>query len=231
MKTDAVKLDKRLSAASAQVRSGVVLYDVGSDHAYLPAHLIFEGKIPFAYVCDIADGPLSRAKETVALAGITDKVKLCKADGLNGIDIVYPCDVTIAGMGGELICSIIDAKDELKNKDVRLILQPMTKQDVLRKYLGQNGFRFEKEITVEEGKYYTVIVCAYDGIIREYSPFELVFGAEGIREENQAFVNSVIDKLTVFRNVSAGKKAGGSDSSYEDEIIKQAEKLLNEREM
>lgn len=229
MKTDVIRLDKRLSAVSDQVRDGVTLYDVGSDHAYLPTYLICENKIPFAYVCDIADGPLSRAKETVSLAGVTDKVKLCKADGLNGIDIVYPCDVTIAGMGGELICSIIDAKDELKNKDVRLILQPMTKQDVLRKYLAENGFRFEKEITVEEGKYYTVIVCSYDGIKREYSPFELVFGAEGIREENQAFVNSVIDKLTVFRNVSAGKRAGGSDSSYEDEIIKQAE-MLCERE-
>jgi tRNA (adenine22-N1)-methyltransferase len=161
--------------------------------------------------------------------GITEKAALRKADGLVGIDIVYPCDVTIAGMGGELICSIIDSKPELKSDCVRLILQPMTRQETLRKYLSENGFRFEKEITVEEGKYYTVIACSYDGIKRELSPFELVFGAEGIRTEDETFAGYLKAKLSVIKNVSAGKKTGGSDSSYEDGIIKQAEKMLNER--
>ena len=231
MKTEGIKLDKRLSAVASFVREGVTLFDVGSDHAYLPAYLLTEGKIPFAYVCDIADGPLLRANQTLINAEVLEKTKLCRADGLCGIELVYPCDITIAGMGGELICSIIDAKPELKNGEVRLILQPMTKQETLREYLASNGFRTEIEITAEEGKYYTVIVCVYDGNKRELSPFELIFGKSGVRNEDESFISSVKAKLSVLKAVSDGKKQGGADASYEDEIIQQIEKMLNERGM
>ena len=229
MNTDGIKLDNRLSAVASFVRDGSTLYDVGSDHAYLPAHLLAEGKIPFAYVCDIADGPLLRGKETLVNAKVIEKTKLCRADGLNGIELVYPCDITIAGMGGELICSIIDAKPELKNGNARLILQPMTKQETLREYLASNGFRTEIEITVEEGKYYSVIVCIYDGVKRELSPFELIFGDGAVRNEDETFIRFVKAKLSVLKAVSDGKKQGGADASYEDEIIKQIEKMLSER--
>ncbi len=230
MKTDVIKLDNRLSAVASQIREGITLYDVGSDHAYLPSFLISENKISFAYVCDIADGPLKRAEQTIKAAGVQDKTKLCKADGLKGIDITYPCDVSVAGMGGELICAIIDAKPELKSPDVRLILQPMTKHEILREYLAENGFCFENELTVFEGKYYTVIVSSYDGVKRDLSPLEQLFGIDGIRTEDSVFFESVRNKLMTLKAVSDGKKAGGADASFENEIIKQTEKMLNERE-
>ena len=229
MKTDIIKLDERLKAVASFVRQDTVLYDVGSDHAYLPSHLISENRISFAYVCDIADGPLKRAYQTVISVGVQNKTKICKADGLKGIEITYPCDVSVAGMGGELICEIIDAKPELKNSQVRLILQPMTKHEILRKYLAENGFRFENELTVFEGKYYTVMVCSYDGVKRDLSPLEQLFGIDGIRSDDRVFEESVRNKLTTLKAISNGKKSGGADTSFEDEIIKQTEKMLNER--
>ena len=229
MKIEHIKLDKRLSTVASFVRKGIVLYDVGSDHAYLPALLLSDNTITYAYVCDIADGPIKRATNTVKNAGVQDKVKICKTDGLKGIDILYPCDVSVAGMGGELIAAIIDAKPQLKNHQVRLILQPMTKQEALREYLSENGFFFEKEVTVTDGKFYTVIVCGYDGVKRSLSDVELLLGKEDARTENDEFYEYARAKADILKTVCNGKIRGGADPQREKHLVYEIEKILDRR--
>ena len=58
-------------------------------------------------------------------------------------------------MGGELIIRIIRDAPWVRDRSVRLILQPMTKPEVLRAYLSSNGYEIQREITVTEGKIYT----------------------------------------------------------------------------
>ena len=53
-----ITLDKRLSAVAALVRSGSRLADIGTDHAYLPVHLVQAGVCPAAIASDIGIGPL-----------------------------------------------------------------------------------------------------------------------------------------------------------------------------
>jgi tRNA A22 N-methylase len=52
-----LKLDARLNAVSSLVRDGVTLYDIGSDHAYLPVSLLLEEKIKAgaSYTCDFRE--------------------------------------------------------------------------------------------------------------------------------------------------------------------------------
>ena len=225
-----INLDRRLSAVGALVRDGVTLYDIGSDHAYLPVSLILDGKIPFAYICDVARGPLSKAENTVKTHGVSDKCILCLSDGMKSVSVIPPCDISIAGMGGELIASIIDACPDVRHPDVRLVLQPMTKGDELRKYLSENGFEILFETTVFEGKYYTVISARYTGEKYELRPSELLLGKSGVRNENGEFFALAKNKLEVLNAIYDGKKRGGADCSYEEKLIKEITEILRNGE-
>lgn len=209
------------------IRDGVTLYDIGSDHAYLPVSLLLDGKIPFAYICDVARGPLSKAEETVKAFGVGEKCRLCLSDGMKSVDVVPPCDISIAGMGGELIASIIDACPDVKDPEIRLVLQPMTRAEELRRYLSENGFEILHENTVFEGKHYTVISCRYTGNKYELSPSELLLGRSGVRNENEAFYAMAKNKLEVLSAIYDGKKRGGADCSYEEELIKEIIEIIN----
>ncbi len=225
-----IKLDARLSAVASLVRNGVTLYDIGSDHAYLPVSLLTQNKMPFAYICDVARGPLSKAEETVKAYGVSDRSRLCLSDGMKSVEIIPPCDISIAGMGGELIASIIDACPEVRDPDVRLVLQPMTRGEELRKYLSENGFEILCENTVFEGKYYTVISCRYTGKRYELTPSELLLGRSGVRNENEVFYAMAKNKLEILRTIYDGKKRGGADCLYEEKLIDEITKILDNGE-
>ena len=61
------------------------------------------------------------------------------SDGLDNVPPEGITDVVMAGMGGELIARLLEKCPWVKN-GVNLVLQPMTKWDVLRKWLYANGF-------------------------------------------------------------------------------------------
>ena len=61
-----IELTPRLRAVADLVPEGARLADVGTDHAYLPAWLLQQGRIARAIVSDLRAGPLSRARETAA---------------------------------------------------------------------------------------------------------------------------------------------------------------------
>ncbi len=172
-----IKLTPRLYAVADFVRSGSKLADIGTDHAYLPVFLCTEGIINSAIAADIVQGPLGKARETVERYGMTDKIELVLTDGLVGIDSEQIDDIVIAGMGGELISSIILSADWLKNPRKRLILQPMSKESTLRDTLYSNGFEIKYEATVDEGRHiYTVICAEFAGKIYLPTDAELLLG-------------------------------------------------------
>ena len=72
-----MKLSKRLQLIAdviSKYKQGSVLADIGSDHGYLPCYLIKNKIITCAYACDVAQGPLDSAKETIKQYGLEDKV-------------------------------------------------------------------------------------------------------------------------------------------------------------
>ena len=139
----------RLEAAAGLVKSGDVLCDVGSDHAYLPLMLIKNGVIERAVACDVNAGPLERGRQHAAKQGVSS-IEFVLSDGLGSVET--PFDVAaICGMGGELIIRIIREGGEKGKK--RLILQPMTGIEKVRAFLWQSGFAITDEVfPVEDGK-------------------------------------------------------------------------------
>ena len=119
-------LSKRLSTAASFVRSGAVCADIGTDHSYVPIHLVLSGIVNKAIASDVNEGPTLIAKENVKKYGLDDKIIVRTANGLDGIEEYKPTDILICGMGGELISEILNRSEYVKNNEVRLILQPMT---------------------------------------------------------------------------------------------------------
>lgn len=159
-----VRLDRRLKTILGMVRVQSRIADIGTDHALLPCRLFQLGATDII-ATDIADGPLERAKKTVQLYGAEERVRLMKCDGLDGVPVRD--DVIIAGMGGEMTADIISRCDFL-NPDLHFILQPMTRDFVLRERLYRLGYEIVKEETaVVAHKVYTVMLCKYTGVKQE----------------------------------------------------------------
>lgn len=221
-----IKLNERLLTAVQFVREGSRLADVGTDHGYLPIFLILEGRIPFAIAADINRGPLDKADENIHKYALDGKIKTVLCDGLKRIDKREVDDVAIFGMGGELIVKIIDEAPWLKDTSKRLILQPMTHPEKLRKYLADNGYRIIGEaLSFDRGKIYQTICAEYDGIIRKFDDITLLYGEYILKNGGELLSEQMeIDSKKLSRKIE-GKRAGGEDVSYEADLLENIKKI------
>lgn len=162
-----IQLNPRLRMAASMVRPGVKFADIGTDHAYLPIALLLNNAVSSAIGADLREGPLAHAYKNASQYGVLDRISLRCCNGLSAIAPDEADDIVIAGMGGELIASILRAAPWVKNPDKRLILQPMSSAEDLRRYLVQEGFYIQREEAVEDtNRIYTVMLVRYDSTAR-----------------------------------------------------------------
>ncbi len=158
-----VELTPRLRLAAELVPHGARLADIGTDHAYLPAWLLLEGRIPSAIAADLREGPLARARETARQYGCGGRMEFRLCDGLSGISPEEVDAVVVAGMGGETIAGILQAAPWVRTRGVELILQPMSTQPELRRWLEDNGMEIRTERLAREGDSLYVVMAAGPG--------------------------------------------------------------------
>ena len=150
-------LQPRLAAIAALVPQNARLADVGTDHGYLPAALLQEGRLTAAVATDIAPGPLDHARRTAEACGVSLDCRLC--DGLAGVAPHEADTVVIAGMGGETIAHIL-AEAPWTREDTLLLLQPMSRSEVLRPWLVGHGYAIRSERIVEDkGILYPILIA------------------------------------------------------------------------
>jgi len=189
-------LQPRLQCLADCVPEGARLADVGTDHGYLPVWLLQNGRIASAIASDINAEPLEHARRTAAEYGMTLDLRLCA-----GLDAVAPDEVdviAIAGMGGETIITILEgAAWDWRGKT--LLLQPMTKAELLRRYLTEHGFRIASErLVLDKGVIYPVLTVeagesapltnaeAWCGAGREQDPLYGDYARDRVRKLERA---------------------------------------------
>ena len=171
-----IPLSPRLLCCASFV-TGDFVCDIGTDHAYLPAYLVTSGKCRQAVATDVRTGPLECAKGTLKRWNADGKVRLIHTDGFADIPPAGITDVVIAGMGGETIRDILAADaDGWVRRGTNLVLQPMSKAEILRSFLAENGFAVTREKVVKDVHVYTVMQAHYDGTVRQLSPAECYCG-------------------------------------------------------
>jgi len=153
-------ISKRLELVASFVPQGAVLLDVGSDHAYLPIDLVERGKIESAIAGEVVEGPYKSAVKNVESHNLKERIQVRLANGLAAFEEEDQVSaITIAGMGGRLIATILkEGLEKLANVE-RLILQPNNREDDLRIWLQENEFQIVAESILEEaGKFYEILV-------------------------------------------------------------------------
>ena len=181
-------ISKRLETVASFVPQGAVLLDVGSDHAYLPIELVEKGHIEAAIAGEVVEGPYQSAVRNVESHGLSEKIQVRLANGLAAFEESDQVSViTIAGMGGRLITSILEEGfDKLAHVD-RLILQPNNREDDLRSWLQDHGFQIISESILEEaGKFYEILVVVVGQM--ELSASDVRFGPFLAREVSPVFI-------------------------------------------
>lgn len=223
------KLSKRLDCAASFVRPGSFVADVGTDHAYLPIALAAAGRIRGGVVSDIHKGPIERATAHIREWGMEGMLTPVLCDGLTGIESYAPNDILILGMGGELIADIISRAPWTKDPGVRLILQPMTHPELLRRFLLAEGYEIRDEALIKEEKIYQILSVEYSGTVSVYNDTELLFGRENIRRGG-ALLDELLAHWTQILTVrKQGKLSAGADASEEDKLLQQMGELRHDR--
>jgi len=181
-------ISKRLETVASFVPQGAVLLDVGSDHAYLPIELVESGKIERAIAGEVVVGPYQSAVKNVETHGLVDRIQVRLANGLAAFEETDQVStITIAGMGGRLIATILEEGLDKLSSVNRLILQPNNREDELRVWLQAHGFQIVAESILEEaGKYYEIIVVETGTM--NLSASEVRFGPFLSQEASPVFV-------------------------------------------
>lgn len=190
-----IELTPRLRMVADLLPAGKTLVDVGTDHAYLPAAMIQEGKISSAIAADLREGPLSRAKETVRACGLHSQVTFRLCNGLMGIKPEEAGAVAIAGMGGETIGEILNAAPWVQKKGISLVLQPMSSMEDLRVWLAGNGYMILKEDLAREGDTIYTALLVTAGEMETLTPAEQLAGKNSNHPLRGAWLDHWLNKM------------------------------------
>lgn len=155
-----MKISTRLREIAERLPSGCKFADIGSDHGLLPIYAIKQGIALSAVAGEVNDGPLEAARRGVLSHGVQDRIAVRKGDGLAVIEAGEVDTITISGMGGALIASILaDGVTKLAGVN-RLILQPNMAEAAVRRWLLDQNWLITDEIILEEdGKIYEIITA------------------------------------------------------------------------
>ncbi|MBM7651663.1 tRNA (adenine(22)-N(1))-methyltransferase [Neobacillus cucumis] len=229
MNTD--KLSVRLTTVAKYVPEGARLADIGSDHAYLPCYLAKNLKISYAIAGEVAQGPYQSAEKNVQAEGLAEKITVRMGDGL---EVIQPGEVdciTIAGMGGALISSILENGNTKLGSVKRLVLQPNISAISIRKWLIENNWELvTEEILEEDGKIYEILVAEQGDPAKPYQEKReagLLLGPFLLQQKNEIFKKKWTAEIKNWQRIYEAL-AGASTTA---ETVDKKKELLDKIEL
>ncbi len=220
------KLSDRLATVAKYVPEQARMADIGSDHAYLPCYLAKNGRITFAVAGEVAQGPYQSAERNVLSEGLAEMISVRMGDGL---EVIKPGEVdciTIAGMGGALISSILENGKEKLSTVKRLVLQPNLSAISIRKWLIKNNWELvAEEIIEEDEKIYEVLIAGQGDAAKPYQKnrdWGLLLGPFLVQQKADAFKK----KWTAEKNNWQRIYDALEDATETEETLNKRQELL-----
>lgn len=207
-----MKLTERLNAITKLV-TGKTVADIGCDHGKVPIKLVLDGVCDKVIAADVNKGPVEACIKNVKAYGFDDIIDVRCGDGIKVLEPNEVETIIIAGMGGELISTILSEKENVAKSAKELILQPMTSEESLREYLQNNGFAIENEVLAKEGSKIYVIIRAVKGVSDEY-----IYFPEKLKDNEKHLIDAYYEKVTKRLNDKIKGSVLDSKPEYEKEL-------------
>ena len=175
----------------------------------MPVWLVLRGRVSGCIASDLRVEPLRRARATAKLWNVSGiQFRLC--DGLSGIREDEADTIAIAGLGGENIAAILQKAPWTRDGRHTLLLQPMTRAEVLRGFLAENGYAIRREALAPERDILYPVMEASGGEMRltpgqRYGGAKLTLDPLGDRY--------LIEKILRLQNALAGLNRGMRSAS------------------
>lgn len=211
-----IQLSKRLQTVAGFVKKDAIVADIGSDHAYLPTYLVKKGIIRRAIAGEVVKGPYESAVRNVKRENVTENITVRLANGLAAIETSDQIDtVTIAGMGGALIATILEeGKEKLANVE-RIIAQPNIHAEAIRKWAVANEWYIvDESILKEDDKIYEIVVLEKGR--KTYTEMDYLLGPFLLKEKNTVFEEKWKREMTQWKNILQSLKDATEDASIEE---------------
>lgn len=191
-----IKLSDRMKTI-ADLAEGNVVADIGCDHGLVSIYLANRGDFCKVIAMDLREGPLAGARENIARWNLSDLIEVRLSDGFEKLGCKEADCAIIAGMGGMLMTEILKRGRCHTDNGIRLVLQPQSDYDVVRKYLQSINYHIiDEEALVDEGKYYFAIKAECNTALEcmtEYSEEELMYGPI-LLEKKQPVLKAYLEK-------------------------------------
>ena len=214
------------------VTGGFRLADVGTDHGFVPIWLVRNGHIPSAIAMDVNRGPLERAKEHIAQAGLEEFIQTRLSDVLCALSVDEADSILIAGMGGALTVRILEKDPPAELGAAELILQHQSEISRVREYLCRSGWRIDaEEMVLEEGKYYPMMHCVRAEM--KLTQQEAEFGPCLIASGHPVLLKYLTFRERVLRENLENLQKGSSKRALErrEQILGQIDQIRQVREL
>lgn len=226
-----MKLSNRLMAIASFIPKNSIVADIGTDHGYIPMHLIENQISKYVIATDVSKGSLNKTLTYINDLEFKGMIEARLGDGLEVIKPFEVDTVVIAGMGGLLIRDILNKDVSISNSITNYILQPMIAVKELREYLFNNNYIIvDEELVKEDNKFYE-IVYAKKG--KDFVDKDIYFEiSKKIIEKKhpliEEFINYKIASASNILNNLEDKTSDKSKDRYKEltEIIKKYEEVL-----
>ena len=212
-------LSERMQMVVDLLPAGYATADIGCDHGYVAIDLINSGKCPHMLAMDVKEGPLERAREHVFQKGLNKQIEIRISDGMKALQPGEVEAVIIAGMGGRLICKILQNSLLLAKQMQAIVLQPQSDLASVRNFLWDEGFSFLKEEMVfEDGKYYPAILVSYPLEKKDVKRLSLKrveawFGPLLLKQKNPVLYQYLMKENRKFAEIEERILINGGDNS------------------
>lgn len=217
-------ISKRLRKILEIIPKSKILADIGTDHGYIPVEAVKNNIAIKAIASDISHGSLSKAINEIRKNNLEKKIDARLGSGLEVLLVDEADTVVIAGMGGILICDILENEyhTRFQSSHPLLILQPVQFPEKLREYLYKNGFEISAEELIEdEGKIYHIIVSRYRDLkpqIKEEHVYEL--GEINIKQNSELLMILINKKIKKNMSIlESMEKAENEDTSQKKLVL------------
>ncbi len=212
-------LSGRMQMVADMVSRGNVLADIGCDHGFVSIYLLENGICPKVIAMDVNEGPLLRAKEHIAMRGLTPYIEVRLSDGMEKLLFGEADSILIAGMGGRLAIRILtDGLDKAKALK-EMILQPQSELQLVRQFLTDNGFHIIQEDMVKDnGKFYPAMRVVWrEEKAQALTEEELWYGPLLLKEKHPVLREYLMNEKAKYAQIADKVSNNGNNTDKETE--------------